>query len=75
MPVMQIARFLANFADFVLKLVIFVNRVNPLRKVGGYGRGLGENFEKSIRSFKFCFQHVSKHKFSMIISSLLDKQF
>ena len=38
---MQIFRFSANFADFVVKNVIFVNRLNPLRKFGGYDRGLG----------------------------------
>ena len=32
---MQIFRFSANFADFVVKNVIFVNRLNPLRKFGG----------------------------------------
>ena len=34
-PVMQISRFSANFADFISKFVIFVNRVSPLRIVGG----------------------------------------
>ena len=34
-PLMQIFRFSANFADFVVKNVIFVNRLNPLRKFGG----------------------------------------
>ena len=38
---MQIFRFSANFADFVAKNVIFVNRLNPLRQFGGYGKGLG----------------------------------
>ena len=38
---MQILRFSANFADFVAKKVIFVNRLNPLRQFRGYGRGLG----------------------------------
>ena len=37
---MQIFRFSANFADFVGKTVIFVNRLNSLRQFGGYGRGL-----------------------------------
>ena len=38
---MQIFRFSANFAEFVAKKVIFVNRLNPLRQFRGYGRGLG----------------------------------
>ena len=37
--VMQIFRFSANFADFVAKNVIFVNRLNPLIQFGGYGWG------------------------------------
>ena len=37
----QIFCFLANFADFVAKKVIFVNRLNPLRQFRGYVRGLG----------------------------------
>ena len=39
--VMQTFRFSANFAGVVVKKVIFVNRLYPLRQFRGYGRGLG----------------------------------
>ena len=38
--VMQIFRFSANFADFVAKKVIFVNRLNPLRQFKGIWEAL-----------------------------------
>ena len=41
MSVMQIFRFSANFADFVAKKVIFVNRLNPLRQFRGIWEGVG----------------------------------
>ena len=67
--VMQIARF-------CLEIGHFVNRVDPLRKVGGMGGGWGKFCPiVSIRSFKFRFQRVLKRMFSLIIISLLDKQF
>ena len=39
--VMQIFRFSANFANFVAKKVIFVNRLNPLRQFRGVWEGVG----------------------------------
>ena len=39
--VMQIFRFSSNFADFVAKKVIFVNRINPLRQFRGVWEGVG----------------------------------
>ena len=37
---MQIFRFSANFADFVAKNAVFVNRLNPLRQYRGVWEGV-----------------------------------
>ena len=62
---MQIFRFSANFADFVAKKFIFVNRLNPLRQFRGVWRGLGVH-----NAYSGCL-HGTNRKFVMAFAIVI----
>ena len=61
---MQIRCFLANFANFISKFILFVNRINPLRK---YGSAFGITCVVLIVCFYFQYEIQSKNKIFFIL--------